>query len=319
MLLSPLALAFGLVNRPPVVELFKPGPVDTVLACPTTKSPLMPEKTVLAGVLREVNVAAEGGTRYPVVRLRDGSTYADLHATAGRTAEGREGVLSWDELTDELRAAWNTRTQVGTFRSPFTAFLYERGWRQNFRNAGFPGVDKEYREAAAFFCERGVVVDLSCGTGLMTRRLVRSARFDRVLALDYSEAMLTETARRFRAERIDTSSLTLARADVAQLPLRPSSVDAVHAGAALHCWPEVEAGLREIHAALKPGGKLFATTFLTQAAPFVGATGEGGGSFRFFRLTELQGLLRDAGFKSVEVRQEGLACAVVRAEKLAEK
>ena len=48
--------------------------------------------------------------------------------------------------------------------------------------------------------EGGVVVDLSCGSGLMTRRLCRSGRYRRVLALDYSEAMLRETGRRFDVE-----------------------------------------------------------------------------------------------------------------------
>jgi len=33
------------------------------------------------------------------------------------------------------------------------------------------------------------------------------------------------------------SNLALVRADVSRLPFESGSVDAVHAGAALHCWP----------------------------------------------------------------------------------
>ena len=57
---------------------------------------------------------------------------------------------------------------------PLTSFLYERGWRQNFKTAGFPGVDLEFEELKDFLkeVEGGTVVDLSCGSGLMTRRLV---------------------------------------------------------------------------------------------------------------------------------------------------
>lgn len=33
------------------------------------------------------------------------------------------------------------------FRSPLISFVYERGWRQGFSWAGFPGVDKEYEMA----------------------------------------------------------------------------------------------------------------------------------------------------------------------------
>ena len=34
------------------------------------------------------------------------------------------------------------------------------------------------------------MVDLSCGSGLMARRLAKSRRFGRVVAVDYSESML---------------------------------------------------------------------------------------------------------------------------------
>ena len=83
----------------------------------------------------------------------------------------------------------------------------------------------------------------------MTRRLVKSGAYARVFALDYSESMLRETARRAREENV-LESLELCRADVAALPLASASVDAMHAGAAMHCWPRLEEGLREIRRVL---------------------------------------------------------------------
>lgn len=80
------------------------------------------------------------------------------------------------------RPFWElTAQELGTqelFRSPLTSFLYERGWRQNFQAAGFPGIDKEFDELMEFLGEGGAptnytIVDISCGSGLMTRRLVR--------------------------------------------------------------------------------------------------------------------------------------------------
>ena len=104
------------------------------------------------------------------------------------------------------------------------------------------------------------------------------------------------------------------RRQVAALPLQPASVDALHAGAAMHCWPRLEDGLRQIRACLKPGGRFFATTFL-QGAYGVPVT-EGGGAmaYRFFQLDELRELLVGAGFdaEGVEVRQEGQGCAVIK-------
>lgn len=157
---------------------------------------------------------------------------------------------------------------------------------------------------------------MSCGSGLMTRRLVRSAAYRRVLALDYSEAMLTETARRVREEEVPTEALTLCRADVAALPLQKGSVNALHAGAAMHCWPRLEDGLAQIRAALKPGGRFYATTFLQGAYGAGMPRQSGGGSFRFFESEEeLKQLLVDAGFAAadVEVRREGRGCAVIKA------
>jgi SAM-dependent methyltransferase len=280
-----------------------------VLACPLGKAPLCKDLAVIGNVVRENRVSADG-VCYPV---RDG-LYADL-----LPASGRRSPLSVAELGEEIADLWTSRVQTGLFRSPLTAFLYERGWRQGFANAGFPGIDKEFEEVSEFFAPAasgGVVVDMSCGSGLMTRRLVRSGSYARVLALDYSEAMLRETARRVQEEGISTEALTLCRADVAALPLQAASVDAIHAGAAMHCWPRLEEGLRELRAALKPGGRYFATTFF-QGAYGVPVREGGGGSFRFFKdEAELKELLVAAGFEEdkVVVRREGTGCAVVRAE-----
>lgn len=38
--------------------------------------------------------------------------------------------------------------------------------------------------------------------------------------------------------------LILVRADISRLPFESSSLDAVHAGAALHCWPSPSAAVR---------------------------------------------------------------------------
>lgn len=60
------------------------------------------------------------------------------------------------------------------FTSPLVSYAYERGWRQGFAAAGFPGVEKEYEMARDFFKDEGegggTVVDMSCGSGLFTRR-----------------------------------------------------------------------------------------------------------------------------------------------------
>jgi hypothetical protein len=60
------------------------------------------------------------------------STYADLTLTSGIKAKAYQ--QSW----------WGGTT---IFRSPLVSFAYERGWRQGFAWAGFPGADKEFELA----------------------------------------------------------------------------------------------------------------------------------------------------------------------------
>jgi len=284
------------------------GAPDSVLACPADGSPLSSDASVVGSQCRRFKVSA-AGVRYPV-----SDSYADLLASSAQ----KRGLTA-EELRDELFEAWSSRTQTQMFRTPFLAFVYERGWRQQFQAAGFPGIEKEYAEVLDFFspADGGVVVDMSCGSGLMYRRLLRGGNYGRVLALDYSETMLRETRRRSLEEGVSASSIELCRADVAQLPLQTGSVDAMHAGAALHSWPRLEAGLKEIRRVIKPGGRLFATTFL-QGAYGVRAPGQsgGGGSFRFFESEqELVDLLVAAGFSEagVDVRREGRGCAIIKA------
>jgi len=281
--------------------------IDPVLACPKTKTALLREATVLGSIRTDVLTNRVTGARYPVNEI-----YVDL-------TPQREGPLGFSELASELLSQDVWSMQTGVFRTPAMAFIYERGWRQNFNAMGFPGPDKEFAELSDFFApvaDGGIVVDLSCGSGLMSRRLVRSGRYERVLALDYSEALLRETSRRFEEEAIESDRLTLVRADAAALPLRTGSIDALHAGAALHCWPRLEMSLAEVSRVLRPGGRFFATTFFESAAMSSSRQQTAPGAMRFFKdEAELEALLVQAGFptESLEVRREGRACAIIRA------
>mmetsp|Transcript_2673 Transcript_2673/g.8380 ORF Transcript_2673/g.8380 Transcript_2673/m.8380 type:complete len:326 (+) Transcript_2673:29-1006(+) len=274
--------------------------VDGVLADPVTKEALRVEQRFVGDGLTRRYLSSSG--EYGV----KAGTYVDLvdPKAPPSLAELRESVR------DSIFRSRSERVRVDTFRSPVTAFLYERGWRQNFQRSGFPGIDREFDEVCEFFdlaSARSAVVDLSCGTGLMTRRL-KDVVPTRLIAADFSEAMLLETRRRLGAD----DRVELVRVDVAALPLRDDAVDAVHAGAAMHCWPRLEQGLAEIVRVLKPqGGQFFATTFLTGALGTDARSASAG--FRFFTLDELRTLATDAGFTTVDVRREGSYCAVLKA------
>jgi ubiquinone/menaquinone biosynthesis C-methylase UbiE len=76
------------------------------------------------------------------------------------------------------------------------------------------------------------LVDMSCGTGLFTRRFASSGRLDKVIAADFSESMLKQTQELIAKDSaIDAASVLLLRADVGRLPFQTGSVSAIHAGA----------------------------------------------------------------------------------------
>lgn len=142
--------------------------------------------------------------------------------------------------------------------------------------------------------------------------------------------MLTEARRRINAEpklsskALKKTSLDLVRLDVGQIPMRNESVDCLHAGAAMHCWPDLDAAAKEIYRVLKPGGRYFATTFLStyfsmlSSADGAAASAPSQQAFQYFSSVDsLRELLERGGFESEKIQIEilGSACVVIRAEK----
>ena len=140
--------------------------------------------------------------------------------------------------------------------------------------------------------------------------------------------MLTEARRRINAESklstLKKTKLDLVRLDVGQIPMQNATVDCLHAGAAMHCWPDLDAAASEIYRVLKPEGRYFATTFLNQYfATLSSLDGSAGVSpsqqaFQYFESVDtLRDLLERGGFESDKITIEvlGSACVVIRAEK----
>jgi demethylmenaquinone methyltransferase/2-methoxy-6-polyprenyl-1,4-benzoquinol methylase len=97
------------------------------------------------------------------------------------------------------------------------------------------------------------VLDVCCGTGDMTRALLR--RRPRVatpvLAADFSHAMLVRGA-----AKLQSSNAITIEADALRLPLPDNSVDLLTTAFGFRNLANYTAGLREFHRVLKPGGQL---------------------------------------------------------------
>jgi demethylmenaquinone methyltransferase/2-methoxy-6-polyprenyl-1,4-benzoquinol methylase len=99
------------------------------------------------------------------------------------------------------------------------------------------------------------ILDICCGTGDMTMALLkhrpRGAR--PILAADFSRAMLSRGARKLAGRDPGAAPI---EADALHLPLRPESMDLIVSAFGFRNLANYEAGLREFHRVLKPGGQL---------------------------------------------------------------
>lgn len=96
----------------------------------------------------------------------------------------------------------------------------------------------------------------------------------------------------------NSDDLVVIRGNAESIPLVDNSLDAVYAGAAMHCWENPRKAIEEIYRVPKKGGKLFATTF-TNFFPNLNR-------LIFFSNEELREIFEEVGFQkpSLEIKSE---------------
>ena len=99
------------------------------------------------------------------------------------------------------------------------------------------------------------VLELACGTGQLSVPLSPYVRLWE--ATDFSTNMIAEAKK-----RVTSSRLHFSVQDAAALPYAPETFDAVVIANALHILQEPDKVMAEIRRVLKPGGWLFAPTFV---------------------------------------------------------
>lgn len=97
------------------------------------------------------------------------------------------------------------------------------------------------------------VLDICCGTGDMTIALLKLRPKDArpILAADFAPEMLMRGAQKFAGK-----GAIAIEADALHLPLRAESLDLIVTAFGFRNLANYEAGLREFHRVLKPGGQL---------------------------------------------------------------
>jgi ubiquinone/menaquinone biosynthesis C-methylase UbiE len=92
------------------------------------------------------------------------------------------------------------------------------------------------------------ILDVGCGTGILTERLARELDAELICGCDFSIGMLKQAAIRRSGPWV--------QGDAQHLPLSGASVDAVVSTESFHWFPDPDAALAEFRRVLAPDGRL---------------------------------------------------------------
>ena len=98
------------------------------------------------------------------------------------------------------------------------------------------------------------VLDVGCGGGKAISRILEETRRE-VAGVDHSSEAV-KTARSVNRAAISSGRLRIVESSVENLPFRDGFFDVVTAFETTYFWPELQAGLTEIHRVLNRGGRL---------------------------------------------------------------
>jgi ubiquinone/menaquinone biosynthesis C-methylase UbiE len=179
------------------------------------------------------------------------------------------------------------------------------------------------------------VLDVACGTGIVARAVAARVGADgMVVGVDVNPGMLDVA--RVEAERAG-AAITWHEADGMALPLPDASFDAVVCQQGLQFFPDRAAGVTQMRRVLVDGGRAVVATWfgidehplyraLADAElPHLSASGlpatweDLTAPFSLGDRTELADLLRDAGFRSVEIQTTTVAARFPDADRFVER
>lgn len=111
-------------------------------------------------------------------------------------------------------------------------------------------------------------LEVAIGTGTLLDIILKWRKWKRlppahIVGIDYAEPMLAGAMKRFAGN----PDIELKHADVAALPYPDDTFDSANIANALHCFPDVDAALREVFRVLKPGARLAANVLLYARGP----------------------------------------------------
>ena len=147
------------------------------------------------------------------------------------------------------------------------------------------------------------ILDIACGTGILTFRLAGLVPEGKVVGVDFSPEMIKQAQAKLPEEE---SNVTFVEGNAEDLPFPDNSFDYVTCSFAFHHFPNPEKAVREMHRVLKNGGQAYLID------PYKSIPGGYiiDWSYRTFKneklyysVKELQALFQECGFKEIDQKR----------------
>lgn len=156
-----------------------------------------------------------------------------------------------------------------------------------------------------------IVLECACGTGAISKYIAPRCR--QLIATDFSEGMLKQTAKNCRKY----SNIKIRRADMTHLKCRDNRFDKVVAGNVIHLLEDPYAAIKELERVCKAGGKIIIPTYINASTGVnqkaVRLLELAGANFkRQFDIDSYKKFFEDAGYKNVNyfIVDGRMPCAV---------
>jgi len=163
----------------------------------------------------------------------------------------------------------------------------------NMREGFFSEAVREKAIATAAVQPGKSAADIGAGSGFVTEALIREGL--RVIAVDQSEAMLTEMRKRFA----DFDGIEYRVGEAESLPISDETVDYAFANMYLHHVESPLEAIKEMVRILKPGGKLVITDLDEHTFEFLRT--EQHDRWLGFKREDVQRWFSEAGLRHVEM------------------
>lgn len=152
------------------------------------------------------------------------------------------------------------------------------------------------------FANTDNVLDIGCGGGETIRRMAEKVSCGRVVGVDHSE-LSVKISRENNKEYIGNGRVEVMRASVERLPFGNDSFDKIITVESFYFWPDPPENLKEVYRVLANKGKFLIVADINGDAELDESDIEAIEKFSLFnpRLSELEALMNDAGFRNVVI------------------